>query len=86
MCVLLRKYKYLYFFRHRYASTVLQKWLSEGRDLYAMLPYLSAYMGHEDFSYTAYYIHLLPENLLNSAGVDWSVIDAVNPEVDVWKI
>jgi len=74
-----------YSLRHRFASTILQKWLNEGRDLYAMLPYLQQYMGHEEFSATAYYIHLLPENLLNSSGVDWSVIDSVNPEVDVWK-
>jgi integrase len=74
-----------YDLRHRFASTVLQKWINEGRDLYAMLPYLRAYMGHENFSDTAYYIHLLPENLLNSSGVDWSTIDSVNPEVCVWK-
>ena len=74
-----------YDLRHRFASAVLQKWLNEERDLYAMLPYLREYMGHEQFSDTAYYIHLLPENLLNSSGVDWSTIDAVNPEVDVWK-
>jgi len=73
-----------YDFRHRFASTVLQKWLSEGRDLYAMLPYLRAYMGHEVFSDTAYYIHLLPEHLFDSQGVDWSAIDAVNPEVVAW--
>lgn len=74
-----------YDLRHRFASTLLQKWICEGRDLYAMLPYLRAYMGHENFTNTAYYIHLLPENLLNSTGVDWSVIDSVNPEVSIWK-
>jgi integrase len=74
-----------YDLRHRFASSVLHNWLNEGRDLYAMLPYLSAYMGHTQFSDTAYYIHLLPENLLTSSGVDWSAIDAVNPEVSVWK-
>lgn len=75
----------LYDLRHRFASTVLQKWINEKRDLYAMLPYLRAYMGHEEFSSTAYYIHILPDNLFNSSGIDWSIIDAVNPEVDIWK-
>jgi len=75
-----------YDLRHRFASTVLQKWINEGRDLYSMLPYLRAYMGHEKFSDTAYYIHCLPESLLNSPGVDWSAIDSVNPEVDIWRI
>ncbi|MDR1131270.1 MAG: tyrosine-type recombinase/integrase, partial [Oscillospiraceae bacterium] len=35
-----------YDLRHRHASTVLQKWLDEGRNLNAMLPYLRACMGH----------------------------------------
>lgn len=74
-----------YDMRHRFASAVLQKWLNEERDLYAMLPYLRAYMGHEQMSDTAYYIHLLPENLLGSSGIDWNGIDAVAPEVDIWK-
>lgn len=74
-----------YDIRHRFATAVLQKWIDEKQDLYAMLPYLRTYMGHEEFSSTAYYIHLLPENLLNSSGVDFTAIDSVNPEVDVWK-
>ena len=74
-----------YDLRHRYASAILQKWLDEGRNLYAMLPYLRAYMGHERFSDTAYYIHILPENLLRSPGVDWGAIDSTVPEVSVWS-
>jgi integrase len=74
-----------YDLRHRFATTVLHKWICEGKDLYAMLPYLREYMGHEDFSHTAYYIHLLPEHLLNSRGIDWSAIDDVNPEVSIWQ-
>jgi len=74
----------IYDLRHRFASTVLQKWLDEGRNLYAMLTYLRAYMGHERFSDTAYYIHILPENLLCSPGVDWDAIDSDVPEVSVW--
>jgi integrase len=74
-----------YDLRHRFASAILQKWICEGEDLYAMLPYLREFMGHAEFSSTAYYIHLLPENLLNSHGIDWSRIDGVDPEVDIWK-
>jgi integrase len=74
-----------YDLRHRFASTILQKWLNEGRDLYAMLPYLRAYMGHDNFSSTAYYIHILPENLLRSPNVDWKRIDEVDPGVEIWK-
>ena len=75
-----------YDLRHRFASTVMHNWLDEGRDMYAMLPYLRTYMGHENFSDTAYYIHLLPEHLLKSPGVDWDALDAVIPEVDIWSI
>ena len=74
-----------YDLRHRYASAILQKWLDEGRNIYAMMTYLRAYMGHEDFSETAYYIHILPENLLHSPGVDWNSLDKIGPGVEVWR-
>jgi len=74
-----------YDLRHRYASAVLQKWLDEGRNLYAMLPYLRTYMGHEKFADTAYYIHILPENLLKSPGVDWDRLDSIGPGVEIWQ-
>ena len=74
-----------YDLRHRYASATLQKWLDEGKNLYAMLPYLRTYMGHEKFADTAYYIHILPENLLKSPGVDWDRLDAIGPGVEVWE-
>jgi len=74
-----------YDLRHLFASTVLQNWIDDGRDLYAMLPYLRAYMGHERFEDTAYYIHLLPDRLLASPGVDWDHIDSVGLKEDIWQ-
>jgi integrase len=73
-----------YDLRHRYASARLNRWLDEGQNLNAKLPYLRAYMGHKELSETAYYIHILPENLVKSAGIDWSALNAVLPEVDLW--
>ncbi|NCB27763.1 MAG: integrase [Bacteroidia bacterium] len=73
-----------YDFRHTFASAVLQKWINEGKDLYVMLPFLRAYMGHEHFEDTAYYIHILPERLISSSGVNWDAIDSVMPEASVW--
>lgn len=73
----------VYDLRHRFASAVLNRWLDEDKNLYAMLPYLSAYMGHDTLSETAYYIHILPENLVKSAGIDWSAFDGMMPEVNV---
>ena len=74
-----------YDLRHQFASAVLHKWLDEGRNLYTMLPYLRTYMGHKDMSTTAYYIHILPEKLLKSSGIDWDKIDNVLPEVKIWE-
>lgn len=70
-----------YCLRHRFASAILNRWLDEGLDLYAMLPYLRAYMGHTHMSETAYYIHILPENLVKSAGIDWDALESLVPEV-----
>lgn len=73
-----------YTFRHQFASSVLMNWLDEGKDLYAMLPYLKAFMGHSHFSSTSYYIHILPQRLASSAGVNWDALDLVDREVSIW--
>jgi integrase len=57
------------------------KWMDEGRDLFTWLPYLSAFMGHADFSRTAYYIHLLPERLVKTSAIDWARFSNLIPEV-----
>jgi integrase/recombinase XerD len=48
-------------FRHTFAVRRLNRWVQEGKDLNAYLPYLSLYMGHAHFSGTDYYLHLVPE-------------------------
>jgi integrase len=73
----------VYDFRHRFATAVMTMWLEEGANLYAKLPYLTTYMGHARFSDTAYYIHLLPENLLRSTSVDWATFSKLIPEVEL---
>lgn len=73
----------VYDLRHRMASACLNRWLDEGRDLLAMLPYLRAYMGHGSLNETAYYIHILPENLMKSPAIDWDAFNAMFPEVGV---
>ena len=74
-----------YDLRHTFASSILQKWIDDGQDLFTMLPYLRSYMGHEHFSDTAYYIHILPDRIISSPGIDWSKIDSVVPEVSIWN-
>lgn len=73
-----------YDLRHRFASARLNRWLDEGANLNNKLAYLRAYMGHRELSETAYYIHILPENLVKSAGVDWAALNAILPEVCIW--
>ena len=72
----------IYLLRHRFATAVFMKWLDEKADLYAKIPYLSAYMGHTQFADTAYYIHLFPEKLRSSSAVEWSRFSALIPEVE----
>ena len=72
----------VYLLRHRFATTVFMKWIDEGADIYAKMPYLSEYMGHAHFEDTAYYIHLLPEKLLKSSAVDWDKFSSLIPEVE----
>ena len=71
----------VYDFRHTFATKRLHDWMDEKIDFYTMLPYLSSYMGHSDFSSTAYYIHLLPQRLKDSPAINWGVLENLIPEV-----
>ncbi len=71
----------VYDLRHRFASACLNRWLDNGENLMAMLPFLREYMGHSSLSETAYYIHILPENIIKSSAVDWDKFNAMLPEV-----
>lgn len=70
-----------YDFRHTFATHRLYRWMKEKRDLSALLPYLSAYMGHAHFSATAYYIHLIPDFFSELSGMDLDAYGSLLPEV-----
>lgn len=70
-----------YDFRHTFATHRLYRWMKEKRDLNALLPYLSAYMGHAHFSATAYYIHLIPDFFSELSGMDLEDCGSLLPEV-----
>jgi len=53
----------LYDLRHTHATHVLIRWYKEGKDLHAMLPLLSAYMGHDHLLGTQVYLTATPELL-----------------------
>jgi len=69
----------LYDMRHSFATHRLYAWAREGRDLHAMLPYLSAYMGHTNLSDTLYYVHLMPDAF---QPMDVDMFATLLPEVD----
>ncbi len=60
-----------YDLRHSFATRNLIHWIDQGLDINQLLPYLSTYMGHSERNSTFYYIHLLPERIRNSTGIDW---------------
>jgi len=66
-----------YDFRHVFATRNMMRWIDEGKDVMSLLPYLSTYMGHADFTSTLYYIHLLPDRLRRSAGIDWKQFSTI---------
>ena len=72
----------VYSLRHQFATQNIHLWIAQGKNVAAMIPRLSAYMGHDNFSETAYYIHLIPEDITNSSGIDWSSLGTVIPEVE----
>ncbi|HNX01536.1 MAG TPA: tyrosine-type recombinase/integrase [Candidatus Cloacimonadota bacterium] len=48
-------------FRHTYCVNLLRRWVDEGKDLMAHLPYMRTMLGHEGFEETAYYLKLTAE-------------------------
>ena len=72
----------VYDFRHSFATHRLYQWMREGKDLDAMLPYLSAYMGHASITSTYYYIHLVPGIYAEMSGADYSRFESLIPEVE----
>ncbi|MCC6812254.1 MAG: tyrosine-type recombinase/integrase [Deltaproteobacteria bacterium] len=59
--------------RHTFAVNRLIAWYREGVDVQAKLPALATYMGHVDYTSTAYYITMTPElrSLASQRLTDW---------------
>ncbi|MCA5960177.1 tyrosine-type recombinase/integrase [Blautia sp. RD014234] len=70
-----------YDLRHHFVYANMNRWLREGKDVNAMLPYLMRYMGHSEIKNTLYYFHLVPDiygGILEMSGHSEGLI----PEVD----
>lgn len=71
----------VYDFRHTFATECICRWVREGKDVDAMLPFLSAYMGHARFEDIAYYIHMVPDLYQRTGNINISDYEALLPEV-----
>jgi integrase len=71
----------VYDFRHSFATHRLYRWMKEGKEMTAMIPYLSSYMGHTLLSATYYYIHLVPGQFESMSDFDCSKLEDLLPEV-----
>lgn len=58
-----------YSFRHHFAYANIERWMAEGVDVNAMLPYLARYMGHASLESTYYYIHTSPDFMSGYADI-----------------
>lgn len=75
----------VYDLRHRFATAVLSQWFDSGIDINSRLPYLKTYMGHNNIESTAYYIHLLPENISKSPTINWNKMGEIFPRAELWR-
>ncbi len=68
-------------FRHTYAVNRLNQWVREGKDINALYPYLSEYMGHSHFADTDYYLSLIDEFYPDMERLMSSLNNDILPEV-----
>ncbi len=66
-----------YDLRHNFATRTIMRWVDEGRDIMALMPYLSEYMGHVSLEETFYYIHLIPDRLKKSPNINWDMMSNI---------
>ena len=66
-----------YDFRHHFAYACIERWMRQRKDVAAMLPYLSRYMGHATIESTYYYIHTSPDFM------DWTLEVVLLPVADL---
>jgi integrase len=68
-------------FRHSFCVYRLNQWVREGKDINALYPYLSEYLGHSNFADTDYYLSLVPSFYPQMQTLMAPVNEAILPEV-----
>ncbi len=69
-------------FRHTFSVNRMNRWVNEGKDINAYLPYLSMYLGHANQVDTDYYLHLIPEFFPVFRDKSRGISESLLPEVD----
>jgi integrase len=75
----------LYDLRHAAVSRIILKWLKEGISSIEMLYRLKIHLGHKNFEDTMWYLHTLPNNLVNNLPLDWDDFDIVYSKIGELK-
>lgn len=70
-----------YDFRNNFATRSILKMTRDGVEPHAYIAKLSAYMGHESFADTFYYISLIPELLVSNKEINWDYANSALEEV-----
>lgn len=71
--------------RHVFAVNCLKKWVLEGKDLNNCLPYLSAYLGHEDMRGSQRYLRLTADLYPDITSKIEKNCSYIIPEVDLYE-
>ena len=69
-------------FRHIYSVNRLKKWVLDGKDLTNYLPYLSAYLGHEDLRGSQRYLQLTADLYPEMTKKIEQICSSIIPEVE----
>lgn len=75
----------LHDFRHTFSVHSLQQWISTGEDVYAALPVLATYLGHDDLKITERYLRLTAEVFPEMIKLSETYSQAVIPEVRFYE-
>lgn len=71
-----------YDLRHAFITNTITEWIENGESVEALIPYLSEYVGHNDFDSTYYYLHLIPKNIIANSGIRWDQFTALYPRLE----
>ncbi len=71
--------------RHVFATNCLKKWVLDGRDLNNCLPYLSAYLGHEDLRGSQRYLRLTADLYPDITSKIENCCSYIIPEVELYE-